>query len=148
MRVLCSLIFVLLCVRERIYCCHLICCGAIADSVPGSKVPTITPVAAIISLQLPSLDFTFSSLTVHHATLPDITLPVIISNHIPHHTALKVLGTDDLFEYLDKYDLELDPHFDGILGRHSKKPFTRFTTPDNQHLVSEEAIDLLGKLLR
>jgi casein kinase II subunit alpha len=46
-----------------------------------------------------------------------------------------------LFEYLDKYDLELDPHFDG-------KPFTRFTTPDNQHLVSEEAIDLLGKLLR
>jgi hypothetical protein len=32
-----------------------------------------------------------------------------------------VLGTDDLFTYLDKYDLELDPQFDGILGRHSKK---------------------------
>ena len=33
----------------------------------------------------------------------------------------KVLGTDELFTYLDKYDLELDPQFDGILGRHSKK---------------------------
>lgn len=34
----------------------------------------------------------------------------------------KVLGTDELFSYLDKYDLELDPHFDSILGRHTKKP--------------------------
>ena len=88
---------------------------------------------------------------MHHVTLPYITLPDITSTLIhttPHRNTLKVLGTDDLFEYLDKYDLELDPHFDGILGRHSKKPFTRFTTPDNQHLVSEEAIDLLGKLLR
>ena len=59
-----------------------------------------------------------------------------------------MLGTDDLFEYLDKYDLELDPHFDGILWRHSKKPLMRFSNQDNQHLVSEEAVDLLGKLLR
>ena len=29
---------------------------------------------------------------------------------------VKVLGTDELFDYLDKYNLELDPHFDGILG--------------------------------
>jgi hypothetical protein len=34
---------------------------------------------------------------------------------------MQVLGTDELFAYLDKYDLELDPQFDGILGRHSKK---------------------------
>jgi casein kinase II subunit alpha len=60
----------------------------------------------------------------------------------------KVLGTDELFEYLEKYDLELDPHFDGILGRHTKKPFNRFVTPENQHLVSDEALDFLGKLLR
>ena len=31
----------------------------------------------------------------------------------------KVLGTEELFAYLDTYDLELDPHFDGILGRHT-----------------------------
>ena len=59
-----------------------------------------------------------------------------------------MLGTDELFEYLDKYDLELDPHFDGILGRHSKKPWVRFVNAENQHLVSDEAVDLVGKLLR
>lgn len=60
----------------------------------------------------------------------------------------KVLGTNELYEYLDKYDLELDPHFDGILGRHQRKPWNRFVTGENQHLVSEEALDLVNKLLR
>jgi casein kinase II subunit alpha len=60
----------------------------------------------------------------------------------------KVLGTDELFEYLDKYDLELDTHFDGILGRHSRKPWNRFLNADNSHLVNDESVDLLGKLLR
>lgn len=60
----------------------------------------------------------------------------------------KVLGTDELYDYLDKYDLELDPHFDGILSAHSKKPWVRFVTQENSHLVSDEAMDMLGKLLR
>ncbi len=60
----------------------------------------------------------------------------------------KVLGTEELFHYLDAYDLELDPHFDGILGRHTKKPWSKFVTADNQHLVSDEAIDFVSKLLR
>jgi len=59
-----------------------------------------------------------------------------------------VLGTDDLFDYLDKYDLELDSHFDGLLATHAKKAWIRFVTPENQHLVSETAMDLLDKLLR
>lgn len=29
----------------------------------------------------------------------------------------KVLGTEELFEYIDKYQIELDPRFNGILGR-------------------------------
>ena len=33
----------------------------------------------------------------------------------------KVLGTDDLQKYLDKYELELDSHFEGLLGRHTRK---------------------------
>lgn len=60
----------------------------------------------------------------------------------------KVLGTDELFDYLEKYDLELDSHFDGILSTHSKKPWTRFVTPENQHLISNEALDFVDKLLR
>mmetsp|Transcript_36769 Transcript_36769/g.89500 ORF Transcript_36769/g.89500 Transcript_36769/m.89500 type:complete len:347 (-) Transcript_36769:377-1417(-) len=61
---------------------------------------------------------------------------------------VKVLGTDELFDYLDKYNLELDPHFDGIMGRHTRKAWQRFVTAENTHLVSPEAIDLLDKLLR
>ena len=60
----------------------------------------------------------------------------------------KVLGTEELFAYLDTYDLELDPHFDGILGRHSRKPWHKFVTTENQHLISAEALDFCDKLLR
>ncbi len=30
----------------------------------------------------------------------------------------KVLGTDELFEYIEKYHIELDPRFNDILGRY------------------------------
>jgi len=33
------------------------------------------------------------------------------------------------------------------LGRYPVKPFSGFITPENSELVSEEAIDLLGKML-
>lgn len=60
----------------------------------------------------------------------------------------KVLGTEELYEYLDKYKIDLDPRFHDILGRHSRKRWERFVNNDNQHLVSPEALDLLDKLLR
>lgn len=37
---------------------------------------------------------------------------------------------------------------ESLIGTHSKKPWTKFVNPDNQHLVSPEAIDFLDKLLR
>merc|ERR1712070_958680 len=52
----------------------------------------------------------------------------------------KVLGTDELFDYLDKYNLELDPHFDGLLGRHARKSWSRFINSENQHLSPMEAM--------
>ncbi|KAK8074812.1 hypothetical protein PG997_009475 [Apiospora hydei] len=60
----------------------------------------------------------------------------------------KVLGTDDLFDYLDKYEIELDPQYDDILGRFQKKPWHSFVNGENQRFVSNEAIDFLDKLLR
>ncbi|VDL85761.1 unnamed protein product [Schistocephalus solidus] len=60
----------------------------------------------------------------------------------------KVLGTDELFEYINKYGIHLDPRFNDILGRHCRKRWERFMCADCQHLVSPEAIDLLDKLLR
>merc|ERR1712036_193398 len=59
----------------------------------------------------------------------------------------RVLGTDGLFAYLDKYNLELDPHFDDILGRHTRKAWSKFVGTDNQHLVSSEVIDLIDRML-
>jgi casein kinase II subunit alpha len=61
---------------------------------------------------------------------------------------VKVLGTEELFRYLDAYDLELDPHFDGLIGRQPKKPWAKFVTPENQHLVTPQGIDFVSKLLR
>ena len=60
----------------------------------------------------------------------------------------RVLGTDELDAYLEKYSLRLNPHFNGILGRHSRKPWTRFVNSDNQHLVSNECIDFINSLLQ
>lgn len=60
----------------------------------------------------------------------------------------KVLGTEDLFDYLDKYEIELDAQYDDILGRFPKKNWHSFVTSENQRFVSTEAIDFLDKLLR
>lgn len=61
---------------------------------------------------------------------------------------MQVLGTDELFDYLNKYGLELDPQLEQLVGRHSRKPWTKFVSAENQHLVSNEALDFLDKLLR
>jgi casein kinase II subunit alpha len=29
----------------------------------------------------------------------------------------KVIGTEDLYKYIEKYNLTLDPHYSGILGK-------------------------------
>ncbi|CAG9462695.1 unnamed protein product [Pedinophyceae sp. YPF-701] len=60
----------------------------------------------------------------------------------------RVLGTDELDAYLARYGIELDPHLEALVGRHSRKPWSRFVTQENQHLVSPEAIDLLDRMLR
>ena len=38
----------------------------------------------------------------------------------------KVLGTKDLLNYVDKYNVTLDNHYDEILGDHAKKPWQKF----------------------
>lgn len=60
----------------------------------------------------------------------------------------KVLGTDDLYQYVDKFNVTLDSHYDDILGTHTRKPWKKFVNNTNDHLVSEEALDLLSKMLK
>ncbi|PHJ24584.1 cmgc ck2 family [Cystoisospora suis] len=59
----------------------------------------------------------------------------------------KVLGTESLFAYLEKYNLELESHFTSLLGKHTRRPWTRFVNAENQHLACPEAIDLIDKML-
>ncbi|CED84946.1 pkinase-domain-containing protein [Phaffia rhodozyma] len=69
-------------------------------------------------------------------------------NHDQLVKICKVLGTDELYTYLEKYDIELNPIFDDILGRYSRKSWSRFVTADNQRYTSPEAFSFLDCLLR
>lgn len=60
----------------------------------------------------------------------------------------KVLGTDDLFAYLNKYGVELDANLESLVGKHSRKPWHKFVSSENQHLAVSDAIDFLDKLLK
>ena len=60
----------------------------------------------------------------------------------------KVLGTEALFSYLDKYEIELDVEYNDILGPFQKKDWHSFITSDNRRFFTADAIDLLDKLLR
>jgi len=60
----------------------------------------------------------------------------------------KVLGTDELFVYIAKYEIQLDPQYDGILGRYPRKPWSRFVTTENQRYISQDAIDFVDRLLQ
>ncbi|KAL8274741.1 hypothetical protein Esti_001346 [Eimeria stiedai] len=59
----------------------------------------------------------------------------------------KVLGTDGLYAYLEKYNLELEKSFAHLVGKHTRKQWSRFVTPENQHLASAEVIDLIDRML-
>jgi len=69
-------------------------------------------------------------------------------NHDQLVRIAKVLGTDELYAYLDKYGLPLDTHFQSMIGKHQRKQWKKFVTPENKHLAVPEAIDFLDKLLR
>jgi len=60
----------------------------------------------------------------------------------------KVLGTDLLHEYLDAYDLDLEPEVADRVGIHPRKDWQSFANKDNQERVCPEVIDLMDKMLR
>lgn len=62
----------------------------------------------------------------------------------------KVLGTEELWKYLEKYSLVLNSHYDGILSRkkYQKKSLRSFVTKDNSDLANDDAVDFLEKLLK
>lgn len=63
---------------------------------------------------------------------------------------IKVLGEDELHEYLYRYGLKLPKEVRKAIKDHDyqRVPFTAFINDNNKHMVSPEAIDLLEKLLK
>jgi casein kinase II subunit alpha len=59
-----------------------------------------------------------------------------------------VLGTDELFTYLEKYDIDLDSHYDNLIKPTPRKPWESFIKNSNSAFVTAEAIDLLDNLLK
>lgn len=59
----------------------------------------------------------------------------------------KVLGTKDLMAYVNKYGIKLNSEYDSILGNYSRKPWSQYVNSDNQHLISDEVVDFIDKLL-
>ena len=59
----------------------------------------------------------------------------------------RVLGTDDLWAYLEKYGLVLDAQFCSLIGEHPRKPWKKFIEDSNKHLATPDAVDYLDKIL-
>ncbi len=58
----------------------------------------------------------------------------------------KVLGTDALHAYLEKYGITLDGHFDDLTSQsYPAKPLSKFVNAENAHLATPEALDFLEK---
>jgi casein kinase II subunit alpha len=60
----------------------------------------------------------------------------------------KVLGTEKLYAYLKKYNIQLDARFRSAIGTRQRKPWKKFIKSKSNKLAVAEAIDLLDKLLR
>lgn len=57
------------------------------------------------------------------------------------------MGTANLYEYLSKYNIELDIEFYDILTNHAGKKWSHFITNQNRHLATDEVLDFLDKCL-
>lgn len=60
---------------------------------------------------------------------------------------VRVLGSNNLNKYLDKYNLVLGDEYEDM-GYYNRRPWERFINENNQHLVSNEFLDIIDKLLR
>ena len=59
----------------------------------------------------------------------------------------KILGTEDLYKYLKKYNIKLDDEFYNLLERCPRKPWAKLIKPETAALCTEDALDLLDKML-
>ncbi|KAF8236462.1 kinase-like protein [Tricholoma matsutake] len=61
---------------------------------------------------------------------------------------LKTLGTENFDAYLKRYSIHFETDQDALLTNYVKLPWSKFITAENQPLTSNDALDLIDKLLR
>ncbi|KAK5640111.1 hypothetical protein RI129_010922 [Pyrocoelia pectoralis] len=61
---------------------------------------------------------------------------------------VKVLGTTDFYNYLTKYNIELDLKLQDAIHITTRKTWDRFVTTENGYLVNDDAFNLLESFLR
>ena len=67
---------------------------------------------------------------------------------------VQVLGTDAFSAYLNTYSITLSSVYDRTpigtkpTAYYPRKPWSSFITPDNRHLATSDAVDLLDNLLQ
>ncbi|KAJ3439150.1 casein kinase ii subunit alpha-3 [Anaeramoeba flamelloides] len=59
----------------------------------------------------------------------------------------RILGTNGVYEYCNKYRVTLSSNNKKLLGKHRKKTWEKFINSENKHLCHEVALDFLNKLL-
>jgi casein kinase II subunit alpha len=60
---------------------------------------------------------------------------------------ISTLGSEDFYDYLSKFNINIDSRLERQIEKFTKKPWSKFITQENKHLVNSEAFDLLSKLL-
>lgn len=60
---------------------------------------------------------------------------------------MNFLGTKDFYEYLNKYEIKLEPEIYVLFKRSQRVKFESLVSPSNQHLLTPQAIDCLQKML-
>jgi casein kinase II subunit alpha len=60
----------------------------------------------------------------------------------------RVLGTEELYTYVNKYNIHLEAALERILGDHKSQKLTSFVTETNKHIATPDALDLLGKMMQ
>lgn len=60
----------------------------------------------------------------------------------------RVLGTEELYHYLSKYNIPLEITLEKILGDHKAVKLASLVNSANMHLATPDALDILGKMMQ
>lgn len=60
----------------------------------------------------------------------------------------KVLGTQELYDYLKKYGLKLSSEYDDVLKMYKRQPWSTFINSETRELCDDDLVDLVDHLLR